>query len=359
MESSNSDGNVGSPPLFVDELVKPLFSNGMYDNPWTDTWVERGLVDIFKLFRTGGFRPSNPMTQTELDQKIPIVSPDLDALNNPPSDSIQVTWIGHATALVQMEGVSFLTDPIWSSRASPVQFAGPKRYRDPPLKLEELPPISFIVISHDHYDHLDYNTVMHFGNKTKWFVPVGVKSWFASQGITNVEELSWWDTARFNENIQVGCTPCQHWSKRSAIGKKKTLWSSWVILGKEKRVFFSGDTGYCSVFKTIGKQYGPFDLSLIAIGAYCPRDFMRPQHVDPYEAVAMHQELRSKQSLGIHWGTFALTREPEDEPPKLLAKALQDKGLQPTEFIVSRIGESLVIPSIGRTNGLIDIVENL
>jgi len=305
------------------EFVKPLFADGMYQNPWTETWTEISMVAAIKfIHKHGMLRPKFPMTQAELDQKIPIVKPNMDILNNPPKEDLIVTWIGHASALVQMEGVNFLTDPVWCERASPISFAGPKRYRNTPIPINELPPISFVVISHDHYDHLDYSVVTALGDKTKWYVPQGLKQWFTKHGVTNVVELSWWEKARFNDDIEIVCTPAQHWSKRYLMSKRQTLWGSWLVLGKHKRVFFSGDTGYCTVFKTIGKHYGPFDLSLIAIGAYCPRDFLKPQHVDPYEALAMHKDLKSKQSVGIHWGTFPLTQEPEDEPPKMLLEAM-------------------------------------
>jgi len=337
------------------DMVQPLFADGMYQNPWTDTWEERTMLDAFNLIRKNGMlSPKHPMTQEELNVKIPVVKPNMEILNNPPKDELHVTWIGHATALVQMEGVNFLTDPVWCERASPFSFAGPKRYRQTPLPLSELPPISFVVVSHDHYDHLDHSTVVALGNKTKWYVPKGLKAWFNKNGVSNVEELGWWEKARFNEDIEVVCTPAQHWSKRNLLGRRKTLWGSWSIIGKQKRVFFSGDTGYCSVFKAIGRHYGPFDLSLIAIGAYCPRDFMRPQHVDPFEAVAMHRELRSKCSVGIHWGTFILTTEPEDEPPKKLLEALNKEGLDPSQFIVTNIGETkkILAPSKGIADSL-------
>jgi len=166
---------------------------------------------------------------------------------------------------------------------------------------------------------------------------------FEIQGVTNIVELTWWESHKFNDNVEVVCTPCQHWSKRTLFDDKRALWSSWCIIGKQQRIFFSGDTAFCSVFPTIGKYYGPFDLSLLAIGAYCPRDFMKTQHVDPSEAVQIHIDIKSKKSLGIHWGTFALTIEPEDEPPKLLAQELQQRGLKEDEFIVTKIGEILTV----------------
>jgi len=193
---------------------------------------------------------------------------------------------------------------------------------------------------------LDISTVTQLGNSPTWYVPTGLKAWFTSVGITNVVELGWWKRATFNSTVDVVCTPCQHWSKRNVLTKCETLWGSWCVIGKTKRVYFSGDTGYCSVFQTIGKQFGPFDLSLIAIGAYCPRHFMQPQHVDPVEAVQVHTELKSKLSLGIHWGTFILANEPEDEPPQLLQKELDNRKMSRSEFITTSIGQTITTKTV-------------
>jgi len=323
------------------ELISPIYENGKYGNPW-DTWSTRSVWDILNLLKSTNFFMSGVkrLTQDQLDECVPVVRPNLDTIKSPDPDAVQLTWIGHASVLVQIEGISFLTDPHWSIRASPLSFVGPKRIRKVPIELKDLPKIDFVLISHDHYDHLDLNTVKLLGNLTTWFVPKGLKAWFSSLGINNVHELTWWEEYSFNENIRVVCTPCQHWSKRTLLDDFTRLWSSWVVLGKHKRIFFSGDTGYCSVFKTIGNRFGPFDASLIAIGAYCPRWFMKPQHIDPDEAVQIHQDLHSKFSLGIHWGTFLLTMEPETEPPELLKASLEKRGLPSSVFVTTSIGET-------------------
>jgi len=279
------------------------------------------------------------MTPSELDEALPVVKPDAEALKNPDPERIQTTWIGHATALVQMEGVTFITDPIFSERCSPFSFMGPKRIRKVPLEVEELPPISFVVISHNHYDHMDFETIKRIGNKPVWYVPIGNKVFLESVGITNVIELSWWQSHQFNEKIKVVCLPAQHWSQRMPWTKNKALWSGWGVIGQKYRTFFAGDTGYCDAFKAIGKRYGPFNMSLIPIGAYCPRDFLEPQHVNPEEAVKMHIDLKSIESIGIHWGTFILTDEREDEPPKVLKDALLQYKLPEDSFICTKIGE--------------------
>eukprot|EP01117_Protostelium_nocturnum_P002399 TRINITY_DN1307_c0_g1_i1.p1 TRINITY_DN1307_c0_g1~~TRINITY_DN1307_c0_g1_i1.p1 ORF type:complete len:368 (+),score=109.50 TRINITY_DN1307_c0_g1_i1:167-1105(+) len=282
-------------------------------------------------------------TKAQLDEKIPMVKTDMKKISVAPSSGMQVTWIGHSTSLIQMDGVSFLTDPVFADRASPSQWIGPKRYRDTPFKLNELPKVDFVVISHDHYDHLDESVVRHIGDKTRWYVPFGTKKWFADCGVTNVVELEWWQSYNHSDEIQVIFTPAQHWSKRHILERNTRMWGSWVVKSKQQKVFFSGDTGYCDVFKTIGEEYGPFDFSMIAIGAYEPRELMKPQHVNPEEAVMMHEDLRSKLSMGIHWGTFVLTDEPEDEPPIKVTEHMNQRGLSPDSFVVFNIGETRTI----------------
>eukprot|EP01114_Cavostelium_apophysatum_P020649 TRINITY_DN6979_c0_g1_i1.p1 TRINITY_DN6979_c0_g1~~TRINITY_DN6979_c0_g1_i1.p1 ORF type:complete len:375 (-),score=23.47 TRINITY_DN6979_c0_g1_i1:43-1095(-) len=328
-------------------LVKPVYSNGIFNNPW-DSWTDTSISFILKFaVSKKPKRPKPWLTAKELDEHLPVLRPDFKILSNPDEERLTVTWLGHASTLVQMEGINFLTDPVYGQRASPVSFAGPKRYRDPPCKLDELPPISFIVISHDHYDHLDIEVVRHYANSVHWFVPLGLKKWFASCGVTNVTELNWWESATFAE-VQVVCLPAQHWSKRTVTSSKTTLWSGWAVIGKKKRVYYAGDTGYCSVFKTIGEVYGPFDFSMIPIGCYTPREFMKAQHIDPEEAVTIHQEIKSRFSLGVHWGTYAMgvssRYEPEDEPPQKLAEALSKRGLSSDEFITCFSGKTFVVP---------------
>ena len=263
------------------------------------------------------------------------------------SDRIALTWIGHATLLLQVNGKNILTDPIFSERASPIQWAGPKRVVPPGIAFKSLPTIDFVVISHDHYDSLDKKTIIKLhqregGDKTVFLVPLGLKDWFIRLGIQKVLDLDWW-----NEHRQVGlnfiAVPVQHWSKRSIFSRNKTLWAGWVISSDEFRFFFSGDSGYASHFKKIGSAYGPFDVSAIPIGAYEPRWFMKNHHMNPEEALQAHLDLRSRKSVAIHWGTFMLTDEPLEEPPKRLAKALADRGLLKKDFVVLQHGETMIL----------------
>ncbi|MGD2036870.1 MAG: MBL fold metallo-hydrolase [Desulfobacterales bacterium] len=262
-------------------------------------------------------------------------------------DTSTVTWIGHATILLQMEGYNILTDPHFSERASPVQWAGPERVVPPGLVFEELPPIDIVVISHDHYDSLDEQTIKRLGQrpggeKTRFYVPLGLKNWFTARGIDQVVEMDWWDRHQ-DGNLEIIAVPVQHWSKRSLFSRNKTLWAGWVINANAFRFFFVGDSGYTPQFKQIGKKLGPFDLAAIPIGAYEPRWFMARHHVNPAESVSIHKDIGSKKSVAIHWGTFILTDEPLDEPPEKLAAAMQKNQIPPEEFLVLKHGETIVL----------------
>ncbi len=268
---------------------------------------------------------------------------DLDSIYATESQP-KITWIGHATALVQYQGFSFLTDPHLSDQASPLPAlgAGPKRVVPPALRVDQLPKIDFVVISHNHYDHLDDFTVKAIGNQTHWYVPLGLKAWMLKRNIDedNVTELDWWETDQFNDQVSVIATPSQHWSKRTPFDTNKTLWASWHIDINGFKTWFAGDTGYHqNRFKKIGNQLGPYDLALIPIGAYGPRYFMLPQHVDPEQAVQTHIDVKSEYSIGIHWGTFELTHESFLEPQQLLIKEMQKRSLS-HPFITLKIGET-------------------
>jgi N-acyl-phosphatidylethanolamine-hydrolysing phospholipase D len=240
-----------------------------------------------------------------------------------------VTWIGHATLLVQIQGFNILTDPHWSERASPVEFAGPRRLVAPGIRFEDLPPIHLVLISHDHYDHLDEETVVRLANvhDPTFFVPLGVKAWLADLGITQVVELDWWEEAPYGA-LRIACTPAQHSSGRGVHDQNLRLWSSWVVLGADRRFFFAGDTGYFPGFAEIGQRYGPLDLAAIPIGGYSSWESGHPNHVNPEEAVQAFQDVRGRLLAPVHWGTFTMNREPVDEPPeRLLAEALR-RGLE-------------------------------
>ena len=257
-----------------------------------------------------------------------------------------LTWIGHATVLLQMEGKNILTDPHFSTYASPLRLAGLQRVVPPGLSLKELPKIDMVVISHDHYDSLDTQTIeklydLEQGKETTFFVPLGVKRWFNRRGIRRVVELDWWES-HGQEKFKITAVPAQHWSKRSLFFKNKTLWAGWVVQTKDFNFFFAGDTGYSPIFREIGRKLGPFDLSAIPIGAYEPRWFMQHHHVSPEEALQIHLDVASKKSVAIHWGTFVLTDEPLDEPPERLKTALKKKQTPDDVFLAIKHGETII-----------------
>jgi len=251
---------------------------------------------------------------------LPRVTPDVAALRRNTSQPT-VTWIGHSTLLVQLDGVNFLTDPTWAGRSGPFSgLVGVGRYTAPAISFDDLPHIDFVLISHDHYDHLDEPTVRHLAAKfnPRFVVPLGIKAWLADRGITNAVELDWGESVTI-DGLTVVCTPAQHGSGRTLVDQGRRLWASWAVLGS-KRFYFAGDTGYYQHFKEIGDALGPFDLAALPIGSYTPRALAKPVHMSPEEALQAWVDLRAAKFLGIHWGTFELAREPYDEPPRRIAQ---------------------------------------
>jgi N-acyl-phosphatidylethanolamine-hydrolysing phospholipase D len=252
-----------------------------------------------------------------------------------------VTWIGHSTVLVQLDGVSFLTDPNWGQRSGPFSgLIGVRRYTPPGIALNDLPPIDFVLISHDHYDHLDEPTVRRLARTFDplFIVPKGIKAWLADRDITRAVELDWGESVVV-KGLTVVCTPAQHGGGRTAIDQGRRLWSSWAVLGS-KRFYFGGDTGYYRHFKQTGDALGPFDLAALPIGSYTPREIAKPVHISPEEAIQAALDLRAAHFVGIHWGTFALAREPYDEPPKRLTAEIERRHLDPAVAWVLRPGET-------------------
>ena len=220
--------------------------------------------------------------QVELEKNLPLKKLSLDKLNLPET-GIRITWLGHASVLTQFDNFNILADPVFSDRCSPIGFLGPKRYRPAPYHVSELPNIDAVCISHNHYDHLDVQTVKdlnaRFLENLHWFVPVGLKQWMVDTGCANVVELDWWDEYLLEKKLddeksasmRFVFTPTKHWCNRGLLDRNKVLWGSWTVLGPRYRYYFAGDTGYCDAFKQIGKRFGPIDVAAIPIGAYEPR----------------------------------------------------------------------------------------
>jgi L-ascorbate metabolism protein UlaG (beta-lactamase superfamily) len=272
------------------------------------------------------------------------VKSDFSSARNP-----SVTWVGHATVLVRVGGLNVLTDPQFSERASPLSFAGPKRVVPPVPALRELPHIDAALISHNHYDHLDLDSVTRLaaqpGGSPRFFVPLGLKEWFSRQSIADVVELGWWQSRTF-KGLELHFVPVQHWSKRTLTDENLTLWGGWVLRHPELSFFFAGDAGYSKDFADIRARFGGFDLAAFPIGAYEPRWFMKIMHMNPAEAVQAHKDVNARQSLAIHWGTFdGLTDESLYEPPQRLAEERRKAGLGEGEFFVLKHGETRSLAS--------------
>jgi len=264
------------------------------------------------------------------------------SLNQPPPGLIQVTWIGHSTFLIQLDGRNLLTDPIFGN-CQPIPSARLRRMAPPGIAFADLPPIHDVLISHCHYDHLDDPTIRRLGGEPQYWLPSGLAPWFQRRELWRCRELAWWQSAPLAEGWELHAVPAQHFAARSFHDRDTTHWCGWVLRRGNRAIYFAGDTGYCPTFRKIGERFGGFDLALIPIGAYRPRWIMQPIHVDPREAVQIHLDVRSRQSVACHWGTFRLTDEPPGEPPVALRQAMLDHGLPAEQFRTLRFGESIVV----------------
>ncbi len=334
--------------IILTPLMLPSLAASLQDRPVLPSHHgENGFINTDPDFAEAGFTEMAPW----ILKKIPAAFSSAEKIDIPreyndgsflqEKRSYTATWIGHATVLVQMEGSTFLTDPVWSDRVGPFRWAGTPRISDPGMSMSKLPPIDFVLISHNHYDHLDESTVeklVDLNPNIKFIVPLRVRDWFEERGIRNVEELDWWDGITVN-GLKIICTPAQHFSGRWLNDRNQTLWSSWTVLGK-KRFYFAGDSGYCGHFSNIGERFGPFDLALIPIGAYEPRSLMKPVHMNPEEAVQTMLDLKGKKMIGIHWGTFAMTDEPMEEPPVKMLEAAALKGIAKESCWGQKLGET-------------------
>ena len=255
-----------------------------------------------------------------------------------------VTFVGHATFLIQVAGINLLTDPVYSERASPVSFAGPRRVRAPGVRFDDLPAISLVLLSHNHYDHCDLGTLRALDRRfqPRLVAPIGNGRLLRSAGIHQVEEIDWWQSASAAP-LPVTLTPAQHFSARSMFDRNRALWGGFLIEARGRRILFAGDSGYGPHWREIARRLGPFDLALLPIGAYEPRWFMKDIHMNPAEAVQAHLDLGPRQSIAMHFGTFQLTPEGIDEPVRDLATALRQRGVSAEQFRTVDVGESVLV----------------
>ncbi len=256
-------------------------------------------------------------------------------------NDVELTFINHVTFLIQTQGLNILTDPVFSERTSPVQWLGPKRVRRPGLAFEQLPKIDLVLVSHNHYDHMDMDSLERLRVKYDpvFIMPLGNKRYMPKRHQTKVKELDWWQT-EICQTHQIHLTPAQHWSARGIFDRRQALWGGFLIQGTKMKTYFAGDSGYGPCFKQIQEKLGSPDLALLPIGAYEPRWMMKPSHMNPSEAVQAHLDLKAKKSIAMHFGTWQLTDEGFDDPESDLKIAKAENKISDERFLVMGVGET-------------------
>jgi L-ascorbate metabolism protein UlaG (beta-lactamase superfamily) len=269
-------------------------------------------------------------------------NPSLDLAKELSIDDISVTFINHASFLIQMRGLNIITDPVWSYRVSPLSWLGPKRHRKPGIDIDKLPKIDYVLISHNHYDHLDLDSLSELNKKYSplFIAPLGHKKLLQSYNIDHVVELDWWQNWQISPDATITLTPAQHNSGRMILDKDKSLWGSYFVTAHHHHFYFAGDTAYGPHFREIKNRYGSPDIAFLPIGAYSPRWFMKLAHMNPQEAVQAHLDLNPKRSIAIHYGTFQLTEEAVDQPLKDLKIARESQSLSDIDFMTLDVGKT-------------------
>ncbi|CAM2064754.1 MBL fold metallo-hydrolase [Sulfidibacter corallicola] len=322
---------MGSKPT-GDRLARIQLSPNHRDGVFHNRLANRDDIvgAIGQMFR--GSRQRTP------DAPLPVVPRAKQDFDTPPADGLRVTWFGHSSILIEIDGKRFLTDPVWGPRTSPSPHFGPKRFHPMPLSLEELPPLDAVLISHDHYDHLDFPTIEKLARtQVPFYVPLGVGAHLAYWGIEEhrIVEMDWWQEAVLGP-VHLVLTPARHFSGRG-LKRDQTLWGSWALVGPQHRVYFSGDSGMFPGFKEIGDRLGPFDITLMESGAY--NGSWPDVHMGPEQAVQAHRMVQGRLLIPVHWGTFSLAAHSWTEPAERILVAAEKKGV---EVYIPRQGEFVV-----------------
>jgi len=263
----------------------------------------------------------------------------------------RITWLGHASFLLQGHGKSLLIDPIFSDHCSPFPMERLRRLIPPPCRLDELPQIDAVLLTHSHYDHLDLPSLRKLGADTPMVIAEGHTAWLGKKGFRQVQELAWFKSLELFPGLRITATPAQHFTARTPFDRNRGHWCGWLLENSGLKLWHAGDSGYCPAFREIGEGLGPIDFAMIPIGAYSPRWFMQDIHMNPEEAVQAFQDARCRQAVAMHWGTFRLTDEPMGEPPFRLKAALAAAGLPEDSFVVGAAGESWSLPLHGCGGG--------
>ena len=312
--------------------ANPLYRNGQFANPLPP--ATNRAADVWNLFKGQVFGDEGRVPPAPL----PVLAVSPGSMTSvPATPGLRAFWIGHASVYVQIDALRLLVDPIFSDYASPFEM-GPRRFLPPPIALADLPAIDAVLITHDHYDHLDMRTVQHLAHQgSMFFVPLGIGAHLTAWGVPDaqVRELEWWQEHAL-KGVRLVSTPTRHYSGRGLSDKNATLWTSWSVIGAKHRFFVSGDTGYSDHFKQIGERFGPFDLSFVKIGAYGPGAPWLDIHMSAEDAVRAHADVRARRMVPVHWGTFNLAFHAWDEP---IRRTLAAARASQTEVLTPRIGE--------------------
>lgn len=317
--------------------MKPAFHN-----PWPHT--AHGFVDILKWKLRIGQRehaqcpeaPDHPAGWQRVTR---------EQIAAPPTGGWRAVWLGHASFLLQGDGVSLLVDPLFSTFCGPFPFPGLRRQVPPPCAMQDLPLIDAVLLTHSHYDHLDLPTLRLLGMDVPLIVAEGHAAWLRRMGFQNVTELPWFAHTQPASGIRITATPAQHFTARTLRDRNRGHWCGWLIEGTSVKLWHAGDSGLCDAFRDIGTRFGPIDFGMIPIGAYQPRRIMRAMHMNPQDAVTAFQHARCHHAAAMHWGTLRLTDEPLGEPPILLERALLQAHLPTNAFTAGCVGNIWEIPN--------------